>query len=126
MPVSGFVQECVDRLSDVLGGVKARGMFGGFGIYHQGRMFALVANDQLYLKADVVNRDTYIDGGSTPFLYESKGTPVTMSYYLADLDADEFAEWTSLAVDAAERAATAKPVRPPRGASPKKRTKIDQ
>lgn len=109
--MSGFVQECVDRLNEVLGYVKARGMFGGYGVYHEGRMFALIANDQLYLKADDGNRDTFVDGGSSPFIYESKNKRVEMSYFLADPDSGDFAEWVRLATDAAERAATAKPVK---------------
>ncbi|MEI6738411.1 MAG: TfoX/Sxy family protein, partial [Pseudomonadota bacterium] len=66
-----------------LGGVSAKGMFGGFGIYKDGRMFGLVASDILYLKADQENRDEFTSLGLEPFVFESKagGRQISMSYY---------------------------------------------
>jgi len=50
------VSEFVVYLKEVfeqLGPIRARKMFGGYGIYHDGVMFGLVADDTLYLKAVV-------------------------------------------------------------------------
>jgi DNA transformation protein len=45
---SQFVEFLIDQLQP-LGGVSARAMFGGWGVYLDGRMFALVAEDTLYV-----------------------------------------------------------------------------
>ena len=44
-----------------LGKVTARSMFGGYGIFLDGAMFALISpENELYFKADEVNRDAFI------------------------------------------------------------------
>ena len=53
-----FVDFVLESLQP-LGGVGARRMFGGWGIYKDGVMFALVARDQLFLKVDDGNRAAY-------------------------------------------------------------------
>ena len=58
-------------------------MFGGYGVYHNGLMFALVAEDTLYLKADAENSGYFEKEGLGPFEYNKKGTLMKMSYYLA-------------------------------------------
>jgi DNA transformation protein and related proteins len=45
-----FVDYVLEQLSP-LGGVRAKRMFGGHGVYLEGLFFALVADDTLYLKA---------------------------------------------------------------------------
>ncbi|GHZ40209.1 hypothetical protein VCSRO3_2602 [Vibrio cholerae] len=40
------------RLFEQLGRVKSRSMFGGFGIFVDETMFALVVNDTLHIRAD--------------------------------------------------------------------------
>ena len=82
-------------------------MFGGYGLYLDGLMFGLIANDVLYFKVDDQNRQSYIDAGSGPFTYEGKSRPVEMSYYrvpdeLMD-DPGRIAEWAELAHQAAQR-----------------------
>lgn len=61
-----FVAFTLEQL-DGLGGVSARAMFGGHGLYRNGRMFALVADDVLYLKADDANRPLLEAQGGQPF-----------------------------------------------------------
>lgn len=81
----------VDHLLDLLsgwGGVSARKMFGGWGLYRAGIMFGLVADDVLYLKADAGNRASFEDAGMQPFTYERAGKPaVIMSYWECPPDA---------------------------------------
>ncbi|MBT8122017.1 MAG: TfoX/Sxy family protein [Gammaproteobacteria bacterium] len=67
----------------LFGPVNVRKMFGGYGIYHDGVMFGLVADDTLYLKADADSRDQFLARGLGPFEYEKNGKRVAMSYYLA-------------------------------------------
>ena len=50
--MAGGFQELLVELFEPVGGVTFRRMFGGLGIFRQGLMFALVADDTLYLKAD--------------------------------------------------------------------------
>ena len=79
---SDFVATVLDLLSP-WGGVTARRMFGGYGIYRQGLMFALIADDVLYLKVDDGNRSAYQAAGMEPFTYDGKSKTVTLPYWEA-------------------------------------------
>lgn len=57
-----FVRKAIDGLS-ALGEVTARPMFGGHGLFLDGRMFALISKDVLYFKADDENRADFTDAG---------------------------------------------------------------
>jgi DNA transformation protein and related proteins len=74
-----FVEFVLEGLQP-LRGVSARRMFGGWGIYKDGVMFALIAYDQLYLKVDDGNRAAYEDAGLPHFTYAEKGKPIRMPY----------------------------------------------
>jgi DNA transformation protein len=74
-----FVEYVVESLR-AMGRVGARRMFGGHGIFMDGVMFGLIADDQLYLKVDDGNRAAYEAEGLQPFTYNGKGKPVEMSY----------------------------------------------
>lgn len=90
------------------GPVRVRRMFGGAGVYTGSLMFALVADDALYLKADALTEDRFRAAGSSPFVYEAaNGKRAVMSYWrvpdaLYD-DPAALADWARLAVAAAER-----------------------
>ncbi len=58
-------------------------MFGGYGIYHNGVMFGLVADNTLYLKANEVTAQYFHSKGRGQFEYEKGETKVKMSYHLA-------------------------------------------
>ena len=95
----------LDQL-DSLGSVESRRMFGGAGIYCHGVMFALVADDVLYLKVDDSNRSDFEAAGMEPFRpYPDKDT--VMSYYEVPADVleskSELADWAQKALLAAER-----------------------
>lgn len=96
-----------------LGPVTIRAMFGGHGVYADGLMIGLVAEQQVYLKVDDQTRARFEAAGSMPFVYAGKGKPLTMSYWLApDGAMDDPAEmlpWARLAVEAAIRASVTKP-----------------
>ncbi len=61
-----FVQKVLNDLSP-LGDVSARPMFGGHGVFVGGRMFALIAKDVLFLKADDANRGEFEAAGMKPY-----------------------------------------------------------
>lgn len=111
---SGF-QEYLRELFAGLGPVSFRAMFGGHGVYFDGRMIALIANQLVYLKVDALTRPRFEAAGSEPFVYEGKGKLVTMSYWLAPAgamdDPEEMLPWARLAHGAAIRASAAKPSR---------------
>lgn len=81
-----------------LGQVTHRSMFGGFGIYRDDVIFAIVINDTLYFKVTENNQADYEQAGSQPFTYSKKdGKVAVMSYWTvpADLleDQDQLLEW---------------------------------
>jgi len=51
--------EYIMDLLDPIGGVNSRAMFGGYGIFHEGDMFALIAYSRLYFKVNDSNRPQY-------------------------------------------------------------------
>lgn len=116
MPKNDFPEYIVhDLLSDVPG-LSYRSMFGGFGIYRDGRMIALIANDILYVKADDTSRETFQAAQGEPFRYQSGNhRPVVMDYWTVPDAALEngslLAEWMELGHQAAQRAARPKPPR---------------
>ena len=109
-----YVDHCLGLLAP-LGPVMPRRMFGGWGFYLDGVMFALIADDQLYLKVDAETLDRFAAAGGEPFVYEGKTKPVTMSYWrppeAAMAAPKTLLPWAELAVAAAGRAAARKPKR---------------
>lgn len=75
--------EYLQEVFEAFGQVSARRMFGGYGIYHDGIMFGLVAEDALYLKADESTARYFESQGLGQFEYHKGGKTVRMSYYLA-------------------------------------------
>ena len=73
-------------------------MFGGAGVYADGVMFAILAEDVLYLKADEASARGFAAEGMKPFTYTPKDKPpVAMSYWEVPPrfleEPDELAEW---------------------------------
>lgn len=100
----------VDNLEEVFvlfGPIYARRMFGGHGVFHDGRMFGLVIDDVLYLKADGVSAPVFEKLGPGQFAYERSGKKVKMSYYMSPEeifdDPVEAKVWASRAFEAALR-----------------------
>ena len=103
-----FVQELLVDWGEV----SSRRMFGGHGLYHEGLIFAIVVNQRLYLKADVVNRPDFEALGLTPFTFPMKGKAVALSYWAAPEsifdDAQDAVRWAISAWEAALRGHQAK------------------
>ena len=101
-----FVQYVLELL-EPLGGVSAKAMFGGFGMYCRGMMVALIADETLYLKVDNVNRPDFEAQKLEPFRYQKKDTVIAMSYYQAPPEAmeesDLLCEWVEGSYQAAVR-----------------------
>ena len=56
----------VDQL-ELFGPVFARKMFGGYGLFFDGVIFGVIADDEFYLKVDDTNRPRYLKAGMKPF-----------------------------------------------------------
>ena len=82
-------------------------MFGGHGIYHDDLMFALVADDELYLKADDLSAEHFTNLDLQQFEYQKNDKSMKMSYFMAPEEIFEEPEqakkWATLAFDAALR-----------------------
>lgn len=109
-----FMAFVVDQLAG-LGPVRAKRMFGGAGVYCDTVMFALIAEDTLYFKADDANRGAFEAEGMPPFTYAAKnGRNTVMSYWKAPErlfdDPDEMLRFARGALEAARRTgSTSKP-----------------
>jgi DNA transformation protein len=103
-PSADFVAHVLDLMSD-WGGVSARRLFGGYGLYRQGVMFGLVAYDALYFRVDARNRPEFEAAGMRPFVYDGKGTSIEMPYWEAPSelfdDSESMTRWAQCALDAA-------------------------
>ena len=93
--------------------VSVRRMFGGAGIYADGVMFGLIADDVIYLKAGESNEADFLAEDLPPLTYRAgNGKRAIMSYRrmpdrLYD-DPDELAQWASRALAAAMSKSTPK------------------
>ena len=91
--------------------VRARAMFGGYGLYSGETFFGLVADDAVYFKVDEITQGDYERAGSQPFAYKAGSKDVTMAYWQvpADVldDPELIADWADKACAAARRSKTA-------------------
>lgn len=104
------MDEFVEHLREMFqefGPVQARRMFGGYGLYHDGLMFALVAENTLYLKVDSESAPQFEAIGLEAFQYPKGGKLVTMSYRRAPEevleDPEQASVWARRAFEAAVR-----------------------
>ena len=109
MPVSdGYIEHVKDLLQD-FPPLRVKRMFGGAGVYSGNLFFAILVDDELYLKADDLNRAHYEAQGLQPFTFTMKGgRSATMSYYPVPVDVledpDLLRDWVRMALHAAHRA----------------------
>ena len=114
--MSQFV-ESLHEVFERMGRIEARRMFGGYGIYHDGRMFALVVRDTLYLKADAHTLAEFDKRKLPAFAYERRGQLTETSYRQAPEeifeDREEAGRWGRMAWEAALRSGTPQRARRP-------------
>jgi DNA transformation protein and related proteins len=103
--------EYLKELFADFGGVSARAMFGGHGLYHDGVIIGIVIDDAVYLKVDAETKSAFEAAGCAPFIYEMKGKALPMSYWSVPAEAMDspqaMRQWATRAYEAALR----KPVR---------------
>ncbi len=102
-----FVEFLFEQFSP-LGRITARHMMGGWVLYCEGAVFALVADNALYLKADKLTIPAFEACGLQAFRpFPDK--ELTMKYYQAPPEvfdnADAMRQWVGGAVETGRRAA---------------------
>jgi DNA transformation protein len=60
MPANKEFHDKIVALLTPIGGITGKPMFGGYGIFHEGAMFALISQAELYFKVDDSNRADYL------------------------------------------------------------------
>ncbi|OHV95948.1 competence protein TfoX [Janthinobacterium lividum] len=112
-------QGTVDFLLDQLAGagsVNAKKMFGEYGLYCDGKMFAIVADDQLFIKPTDAGR-AWISAQGT--LQEAPPYPQAKPYFLIDGGLWDERDWLSqLARRTADALPLPKPKPPPKPRKP--------
>ncbi|MDQ3936468.1 MAG: TfoX/Sxy family protein [Actinomycetota bacterium] len=96
----------VDRVLELIDGSTARRMFGGQGIYAEGKMFAVAYDERIYLKVDDESRAEFEELGSGPFRPNERQT-LRSFYELPDAiaaDDAELAAWLHRAIEATKAA----------------------
>lgn len=106
-----FVTHALDLLAP-LGLVEAKRMFGGYGVYARGVMFAILDDEELFLKADDEAQATFVAAGCRQWSYPTKAGPQPGPYWRPPDEAHEDPEamrpWAALGLQAALRKAAAK------------------
>lgn len=92
---------------DILGdipGITSRAMFGGYGIYRNGKIFAIIVGGELYFKAGENTVTDFKKLGSRQFAYKKKdGKKYKMNYWLLPEEIMEDRERLELWIDSACR-----------------------
>ena len=104
---AGGLAEELPEVFERFGRIAVRRMFGGHGLFHEDRMFGLVAGGRVYLKTDEENRALFVEKHLAPFEYARRGQMTATSYYEAPAeifeDRDEAARWAQVAWSAVLR-----------------------
>ncbi len=101
-----FLDYVLEQMSFIRG-LHVRAMFGGYGIYQDDLIFAIIVKDVLYLKTDAVVQRDFDEKGLLPFTYVAKGKFVSINYFEAPPEVFEepnsMREWVEKALDASIR-----------------------
>jgi DNA transformation protein len=105
----GFGEFLREQLAP-LGRVTLRRMFGKTGVFCEGVMFGMVADDTLYVRVDDLNRTAFKEAEAYPPLnYAKGGRAIDLAFWrvperLLD-EPDELVAWARAALAAARRVA---------------------
>ncbi len=114
MSADPFVARLVRSLQS-LGPVRARAMFGGWGLFLDDAMLAIISGGCLYLKTDAETAGRFDEAGCQAFTYLRRGRSVALSFREAPPgsldDPEALLAWARLALAAAERALAKRRIR---------------
>ncbi|HZT23099.1 MAG TPA: TfoX/Sxy family protein [Verrucomicrobiae bacterium] len=106
MSDDSFKEFVLDQLR-ALPDVRARAMFGAYGLYQGEYFFAILDEGRLFFKTDAASAKDYTARGMPPFTYTSRGQTLTMSYHEVPPDvlenAPELVAWARRAIQAAAK-----------------------
>ncbi len=133
MPVSNeFVEFICEQLAP-LGQIQARSMMGGRTLYCDNAIFALIDDDQLYIKVNESTLPRFLAAGSSLFAPFKDQPAKTMNYARLPDDAlddrEAMLSWARLGVDAGQRPAkrsAAKAAKPKQNAKKKTASKASK
>src|SRR5215469_2188626 len=105
----GFAEFLSEQLAP-LGHIAMRRMFGKTGVFCDGLMLGMVADNTLYFRVDDHNRAAFAEAASSPPLnYRKQGEMIDLSFWRAPErlfdEPDELVAWARLALAAAGRVA---------------------
>ena len=104
MAEDSFKDFVLDQLSET-GGVTARAMFGGFGLYRRGAFFGIVYGDRLYFRTDSKTRAPYLEQGMSHF--EPRPKQALKNYYEVPMevveDREQLLEWATTALNSGRK-----------------------
>ncbi|MEQ8520084.1 MAG: TfoX/Sxy family protein [Cytophagales bacterium] len=94
-------------LKDQLVGIapfEVKKMFGGYGFFKDGLMFAMVGNDSFRLKVDHTNENDYIAKGMKPYYSDSKKKGMPYWEVPADVleDKNQLTIWANKSIEIAK------------------------
>ncbi len=121
-PHRDVFEAMLERLEE-LGEVTGKAMFGGYGYWESGDMFALIHDGRLYFKADESSEPEYRRARSTQFSPPMPGgrAPMAMPYWTVPAgvlkDDRRFADWAATAI-AVGHATSKKGKKAPAGKAP--------
>lgn len=78
------INKVKDMLYKHIGELSSRSMFGGFGLYQDDVMFAIIAEGSVYLRAHSELECFFISHGMTKYTYTKRCAPVMLRYYKVD------------------------------------------
>jgi DNA transformation protein and related proteins len=132
MPVSSdFVEFICEQLAP-LGSIQARSMMGGRTLYCDNVIFALIDNDQLYIKVDASSLPRFKAAGSSLFAPFKDEPNKTMNYARLPDDAlddrESLLAWARLGIEPGQRSKSpqSNAKRPPSKKSTAKKTTTKQ
>lgn len=132
MVVSTTFAEFLREQLAPLGQLTMRRMFGKTGVFCDGVMLGMVADNALYVRVDNQNRETFKEAAASPPLnYAKNGTTIDLAFWrvperLLD-EPDELVAWAQAGLAAAHRVAAKRgrasaPARKSRAKPAKRRT----
>jgi DNA transformation protein len=75
-----FKEFVLDQLG-ALPELRAKAMFGGYGLYQSARFFGILMDGRLYFKTDEQTRAAYLELGMAPFTYEKARRILSLKYF---------------------------------------------
>ncbi len=112
MPVDQGLIEWVAEAMEPVGALRVRAMMGGATLYCDNTIFAIVADGELWFKADKASDAVWDEAGCPRFTYGMGGKSGSMNYRRAPEtvydDAEVLRNWALLGLEAGQRSPSRK------------------